>query len=156
MAGPSNTSFFSSAAIPAAAAAATPIQVPAEVATHISRALENGQQTLTIQLHPAELGRVEVHLSFHSDGLSVQMTLDRRETYDAFTRDRASLEQQFSKAGIDLGSGGLNLRFGQQSGQQSQRQTALNSGFNPVPVSPAAIARATSSRPAGNSLDILA
>ena len=37
------------------------------------------------------------------------MTLDRRETYDAFTRDRASLEQQFSKAGIDLGSGGLNF-----------------------------------------------
>jgi hypothetical protein len=86
------------------------------VALRIGRAVQDGTRMLTMELHPAELGRVEVRLSFHDGGIGVQMTLDRPETYDAFARDRGVMERQLADAGINLMTGGLDLRFGQQPG----------------------------------------
>jgi flagellar hook-length control protein FliK len=74
---------------------------------------------MTVELHPAELGRVEIRFSFHPEGLTVRMTLDRPETFAAFSRDRAGLEQQLAQAGVDLAGGGLDLRLGQQSDQSN-------------------------------------
>jgi flagellar hook-length control protein FliK len=95
------------------------------VAIRIARAARDGDKSLTLELHPADLGRVEVRLSFHADGVGVQMTLDKPETFEAFSRNRARLEQQLAQAGIDLGGGGLDLRLGQQDGQpESERRPA--------------------------------
>lgn len=108
-----------------------PPQIAANVAetvtTRIARAVQDGAHTLTMELHPAELGRVEVRMSFHEGSVGVQMTLDRPETYDAFVRDRGVMEQHLASAGINLSSGGLDMRFGQQSdrpAQQTFSQTA--------------------------------
>ena len=90
----------------------------APLALRISRAVQDGDKVVTLELHPADLGRVEVRLSFHADGVGVQMTVDRAETFDSFSRNRTGMEQQLAQAGIDLGSGGLDLRLGQQSGGQ--------------------------------------
>jgi flagellar hook-length control protein FliK len=93
------------------------------VAVRIARAARDGDQTLTLELHPADLGRVEVRLSFHADGVGVQMTLDKPETFAAFSHNRAGLEQQLAQSGISLGGGGLDLRLGQQGGQpESERR----------------------------------
>ena len=86
----------------------------ATIAARIGRAVEDGTHVLTVALHPVELGRVEVRLAFHSSGVDVQMTMSRPETYDAFTRNRGAMEQHLSDAGINLASGGLDMRFGQQ------------------------------------------
>jgi flagellar hook-length control protein FliK len=83
------------------------------VALRISRAIASGEDTLTIDLHPAELGHVAVKLAFHGNSVDVQMVVGRQETFQAFNQDRAALEQQFSQAGINLGSGGLDLRYSQ-------------------------------------------
>jgi flagellar hook-length control protein FliK len=129
----------------------------AALAVRISTAVQDGHQTLSIELHPADLGRVEVRLSFHPDGVGVQMTVDKKETFDAFTRDRASLEQQFSQAGIDLGGGGLNLRFGSQTGQPADRDPATGGGRYTALSQPAAVAAATAPmRTAQGSINILA
>lgn len=122
------TSVVAGGADPATAA---PYAVLADAGTtvgsmglRIARAMHDGTQTFSIELHPAELGRVDVRLSFHAEGVGVQMTVDRQETYAAFHRDRAALEQQLAQAGINLGSGGLDLRYGAQSRQPLPQQVA--------------------------------
>ena len=90
------------------------------IALRINRAIQSGEDTLTIDLHPAELGRVAVHLAFHNGGVDVQMIISRPETFSEFTRDRQSLEQQFSQAGLDLGDGSLNLAFGRGAEPDTQ------------------------------------
>ncbi len=96
------------------------------VAIRIARAARDGEKSLTMELHPADLGRVEVRLSFHADGVGVQMTLDKPETFEAFSRNRAGLEQQLAQAGINLGDGGLDLRLGQQGGQPGSERRPAN------------------------------
>jgi len=101
-----------------------PATVPPETATqqvamHVAQSLNDGGKTITVELHPAELGRVEIHFSFHSDGTNVRLTVDRPETFDAFSHDRGGLQQQLAQAGVDLGGGGLDLRLGQQQPEQS-------------------------------------
>jgi hypothetical protein len=87
------------------------------MALRTTHATQDGVQTVSIDLHPAELGHVGIELSFHDGGVSVQMTLARHETYEAFARDRVALEQQLTQSGITLGNGGLDLRFGQKHDQ---------------------------------------
>jgi len=99
------------------------------IAVRIAHAAHAGNDTLSVELHPAELGDVTVRLEYHDGGtVSVQMVVNRPETYQAFLHDRAGLEQQFAQAGIDLGNSGLDLRFGQSSGESSG-QSPDNSRF---------------------------
>jgi hypothetical protein len=139
---------------PATPAPTTAGSAGEQVAMHVSQALSNGEKTVTVELHPAELGRVEIRLSFHSDGMSLQMTVDRPETFDAFSRDRAGLEQQLTQAGVDFAGGGLDLRLGQQSGQPEGYFNARNSRvMTPAPL----LGTIPAMRWVGNSLiDILA
>jgi flagellar hook-length control protein FliK len=107
-------------ASPSAPPAAPPTGTATQqVAMHIAQSLSDGSKTVTVELHPAELGRVEIHFSFHSDGMNVRLTVDRPETFDAFSHDRSGLEQQLAQAGVHLGGGGLDLRLGQPPPDQT-------------------------------------
>jgi hypothetical protein len=123
---------------------------------HLARALQDGTRVVTVQLHPAELGRVELKLGFQGNTLSVQMTVDRRETYDSFLQGRTSLERDFAQAGIDLGSGGLDLRFSQSERQEPGGAARPAAASSPQTEAPAAQAPSGSMRLGGGLLDILA
>jgi flagellar hook-length control protein FliK len=103
------------------------------VAFTLSDAVKDGVQNVSIDLHPAELGHVGIQLSFHASGVSVQMTLSRQDTYEAFSRDRAALEQQLAQTGIHLGNGGLDLRFDQKRDQPPAfSESAFTTRIRPV------------------------
>ncbi len=115
---------------PGAAAAATPAnpappsQAPMadQVAVQMHRAVQLGKDRLSIQLHPAELGRVDVKLELGQDG-SVRAVLqaERKDTLELLQRDVRGLERALQNAGLqtDGNSISFDLRGGQQqrSGQ---------------------------------------
>jgi hypothetical protein len=119
-------------------------------------AAQDGVQNVSIDLHPAELGHVGIELSFHAGGVSVQMTLSRQDTYEAFSRDRAALEQQLAQTGIHLGSGGLDLRFDQKRDQPPA--SAENASAARIQPAQAGAATQPSARPrlASGLLNIIA
>ncbi len=91
----------------------------AQISIRLNAATRGGERSLTMELRPEELGRVAVKLDFHEGNvISVQMTMDREDTYQAFRHNQPSIEHQLTQSGLDLG-GGLDLRFGQHN-QQSQ------------------------------------
>lgn len=124
---------------PAASAAANPITVSAH--SHLAPHLAAAEQvhvaitsmkkeditSITMQLEPADLGRVEIKMDTIDGRTNLSFVVDKPETLDALSRDARSLERQLQEAGIraDAGSMQFNLR---QQPQQQQEQAGLGSG----------------------------
>lgn len=127
---------------PAAEAAAAPQRPqpaapPAaeQVAIQVAKAASTGESRITVNLQPAELGRVEVTLDFGSDGkVAAAVRTDRLETLDALQRDARSLERALADAGLKTDSNSLSFslrrdaqegfaeRQGQQNGPRGNQQ----------------------------------
>ncbi len=108
-----------------ASARHTPAANPAEqIAIQVQRAQVAGQERISIKLHPAELGRIEVRLENASDGtLRAVISAERSETLDLLQRDARGLERALQEAGVKTDSGSLNFSLrgnGQGQGQQAE------------------------------------
>lgn len=120
-------------------------QMPAfqQVAVQIRRAVIEGDDHLSIQLKPAELGRIDVRLHFTGDGrVSAHVTADNVATLDLMQRDTRGLERALQDAGLQTDSGSLsfNLRGdNRQAHDQDNRNASGNARFSldgPVEVEP--------------------
>lgn len=84
-----------------------------QVALQISRAANQGVDKLTIQLKPAELGKIKIDLEVGPDNrLIAVIAADKSETLDLLQRDARQLERALNDAGLKTDSGSLefNLR----------------------------------------------
>ncbi len=92
---------------------AQPVQE--QVAVQLNRAVANGQSRLSMRLHPADLGRIDVKLDMNDDG-SVRATLsvEKPETLDLMQRDVRSLEKALNDAGLKTDDGSLSFNLGDQ------------------------------------------
>jgi flagellar hook-length control protein FliK len=98
--------------------AALAASVNQQVSVQISKAVGAGNDKITIQLDPADLGRVDVKLEISHDGkVMARVTADRAETLDMLQRDQRGLERALQQAGLQTDSNSLNfnLRQGGQS-----------------------------------------
>jgi hypothetical protein len=102
-----------------AARTATPILPASEqVAMQIHRAIEDGVDKLTVELKPAELGRVSAEIQFHDDHrVHVVLSADRPATLDALRNDSRALERALQDAGLRADAGSLSFRFENGGGQ---------------------------------------
>ena len=104
----------------------------AQIAVHIVRAVADGISRFNVQLHPAELGRVEVKMEVSTDGaVRALVTADRQETVDQLQRDSRALERALQEAGLKADSQNLHfsLRGGQNGRGLSENRTSIgNSG----------------------------
>jgi flagellar hook-length control protein FliK len=75
-----------------------------------AKALTGGTKSFEIRLDPAELGRVDVHLSVARDG-KAEATLyaDRPETLVLLRGDSQNLERALKDAGLDVSNSSLNF-----------------------------------------------
>jgi hypothetical protein len=95
----------------------------------------DGTQQMTVRLHPAELGMVQVRIERATSGLTqVDITADRPETLLALQRDQPALHRTLDQAGVpsagrtvsfhavppapaSSGGGGASTTSGQGGGQ---------------------------------------
>lgn len=104
-----------------------------QVAVNIQRGISQGQDRITVQLRPAELGRVEIKMEMNHDGkMSAVIMAERPETLDMLRQDSRSLIDALNQAGLKTDANSLSFNLqGQNSGEnQAQSQTANAGGGN--------------------------
>ncbi len=108
-------------------------EVVEQVHVAIARASKAEMDRITIQLDPADLGRVDVMMDIRRDGTTqLLVTADRRETLDMLQRDARSLERALQEAGVKADAGSMEFNLRQQQGQaafgQGEQQFQGNGG----------------------------
>ncbi len=106
---------------------------PAEqVATQISTAVKDGANQIKVQLHPADLGRVDIKLELGQDGrVMAIISADNADSLDLLQQDSKQLEKTLQDAGFETGSDSLSFSLNQGSDQDTAEdgtsKTASNS-----------------------------
>ena len=90
-----------------------------QVAVQIQKAAGAGQDRISIQLKPQDLGRIDVKMDLAADGsVKAQILVDKADTLDLLQRDARGLERALADAGLKAESGGLEFSLrGDGSGQ---------------------------------------
>jgi len=105
-----------------------------QVALQLNRSAKDGVDQMTIQLRPAEMGRIDIKLNFSTDG-KVQGTVvaDNPATLDLLLKDVRSLERGLQDAGFSADSGSLQFSLrgdGQQASSSFNQETTNRSNSN--------------------------
>ena len=83
-----------------------------------------GMNSMTLQLEPAELGKMNVKLSFTKDGtVKAHMTVDKPETLALLQKDSSHLQRALQQSGLTTDENSLSFDLRQQSQHNMQ-------GFN--------------------------
>jgi flagellar hook-length control protein FliK len=99
-----------------ATAQTLPAQTTQMIALQIQRNAATRVDSFTLQLDPADLGRLDVELKFHRDGsIQAHLSADRPETLAMLQKDSAHLERILQQAGFDTKDGSLSFDLRQQS-----------------------------------------
>ena len=101
------------------------IVAPSEqIAMQIAK-LPSGKQNITIQLDPADLGKVDVKLEIGQDGRThISIAAERKETLDMLKNDATGLQRSLADSGIKADAGTMQFNLKNQEGFASQ----LNQG----------------------------
>lgn len=101
------------------------------VALQIQRNIAAKMETFTLQLQPAELGRLDVRMKFDKDGnMKAHLTAERPETLAMLQKDQAQLQRTLQQAGIDVDDNSLSFDLRQQGQHQSFFETNDHGGKN--------------------------
>jgi hypothetical protein len=114
---------------------ASATQTTQMIAMHIQRNANAGIDTFTMQLEPAELGRLEVRMRFGRDGgIRAHLIADKPETLSMLQNDSAQLHRILQQAGLDADDGSLSFDLrhqGQHRGaEQSYNGTGQPAGYD--------------------------
>jgi flagellar hook-length control protein FliK len=111
-----------------------PPPLPQQVAFFMQRAAQEGQERISIQLRPVDLGRIDVQLEFSHDGaLRARVVAESAQTLDMLQKDSRQLEKALQQAGVQTDGNSLSfsLRDPKDQGQsdrkdQGQQGTSSN------------------------------
>ena len=97
------------------------------VNVNLMRGIHGKVNSLTVQLDPVELGKVEIRLKLDAkNAAKVHMTVDKPETLAMLQKDSALLERTLKDAGIETDDASLSFDLRQQNPGFEQRE-AFNS-----------------------------
>lgn len=108
---------------------ASATQTTQMIAMQIQRNASAGVNTFTMQLEPAELGRLEVRMRFDRDGgIRAHLIADKPETLSMLQQDSAQLHRILQAAGFDADDNALSFDLRHQGQQQNTDQSYNNTG----------------------------
>ncbi|MBP2229143.1 hypothetical protein J2847_002437 [Azospirillum agricola] len=95
---------------PSRGTAGPPMGVPDQVAVHIKKNVASDVDQFTINLHPAELGRIDIKLDIGADGrVNAMVAVEKAQTLELLQRDSRGLERALQDAGLQADSNSLNF-----------------------------------------------
>ena len=101
-----------------------------QVSVKITKALQAGNDRISIQLKPSELGRVDVKMELTGDGrVMAVVTAENKDTLDLLRRDSSELQRAMQEAGLQLDSGDLSFNMrGEEGEMMADEQGGNGSG----------------------------
>ncbi len=99
------------------------------MAVKLHQQAQSGLDQLTIQLRPADLGRIDVKLQFHDGSVTGTIIADSQATLDLLQKDQRSLERALQESGLRTEQGSLSFALRDQS-SQGQNLPSNNRGAN--------------------------
>lgn len=140
-----------SAAPAHAAQQPTPVQ---QVSTALANAVAKGQDSISIQLSPDDLGKIDIKLDFSGDKVSATIVADKPETLEMLQKDSRTLERMLSDAGLQTDQQSLNFSLrgergnaqagrDERSGRSRAQLLALDDGGPETAAAPLNRARTT-------------
>ncbi|MDD9901801.1 MAG: flagellar hook-length control protein FliK [Alphaproteobacteria bacterium] len=91
------------------------------ISLQLQKNAQNKVDHMTLQLEPADLGRLEIEMTFGKDGsLKAHLTADKADTFAMLQRDAGHLHRILEEAGFDLDDSALSFDLRQDNPQQQQ------------------------------------
>jgi len=104
-----------------------------QISVKISKALHAGADRISVQLKPAELGRVDVKMELGHDGrIMAVVTADNKDTLDLLKRDSGDLQRALENAGMQLDSGDLSFNLRGDESQYAEQQNNTRGQNGPI------------------------
>jgi len=92
-----------------------------QISVKITKALQAGTDRISIQLRPAELGRVDVKMEMTHDGrIMTVVTAEKQDTLDLLRRDSSELQRALADAGLNSGDMEFNLKGQEQQNAKGE------------------------------------
>ena len=86
-----------------------------QVSVQISKALNAGNDRISIQLKPADLGRVDIQMELGQDGrVTAIVTADNKQTLDLLQKDSKQLQEALQQAGLQTDEDSLSFNLREQ------------------------------------------
>lgn len=99
-----------------------------QVAFQVQRAVEDGNDRVSIQLNPHDLGRIDVHLEIGSEGkLRAKVLVENPHTLELLQKDAKNLEKALQDVGVQTDQNSLSFSL-QDNGDQAQQQQQSQQG----------------------------
>jgi flagellar hook-length control protein FliK len=118
---------------PARLAEAQTTEILRQISRQVAGSSGTGSQSIHIQLHPEDLGQIDLRISTSTLGTHITLIPDQSSTGKLLETHIAELKQTLADAGVQM----ANVHVGQQSQQQSFRDPQYgqniarqNSGYN--------------------------
>lgn len=100
---------------------ASSAQTTQTIALQIHRNAQTQVDTFRMQLHPADLGQLEVRLRFSKDGtMKAHLVAEKPETLALLQKDSAQLQRMLEQSGLQLDGNALSFDLRQQREQGTQ------------------------------------
>lgn len=97
------------------------------IAVQIQRNAAAKVDTFTLQLEPADLGRMDIELKFAQDGsMKAHLSVERPETLAMLQKDSAQLERLLQQSGLNTDGQSLSFDLRQHAGGERGTQTGAH------------------------------